>query len=185
MRVVNADCTWLDTAAYAQIHLMISCLWLKGIPTVTDRCISIVFGYLIATTWHFVLWCLSSVYIMFVYSNRLSMEDFKSLPPIHIEVELSQKKCAQHALGHTSNQSHPLTGVASEGVCVCVFSNDQYGGSIWDESPTGLRNNTQQHNCRWGSHKLFPNESSGNLLPFSWINLQVLAMNFSFPSCAP
>ena len=70
-------------------------------------------------------------------------------------------------------------------VCVCVFSNDQYGGSIWDESPTGLRNNTQQHNCRWGSHKLFPNESSGNLLPFSWINLQVLAMNLSFRSCAP
>ena len=97
----------------------------------------------------------------------------------------TQKKCAQHALGHTSNQSHSLTGVASEGVCVCVFSNDQYGGSIWDESPTGLRNNTQHHNCRWGSHKLFPNESSGNLLPFSWINLQVLAMNLSFRSCAP
>ena len=56
VRVVNADCTWLDTAAYAQIHLMISCLWLKGIPTLTDRRISVVFGYVIAPTWHLVLW---------------------------------------------------------------------------------------------------------------------------------
>lgn len=81
-----------------------------------------------------------------------------------------KKKCAQHALGHTSNQSHPLTGVASEGVSVCptvgIFSNDQYGGSIWDENPTGLRNNTQQHNCRWGSHKLFPTNHLVTFSPF-------------------